>query len=115
MLDGEGLNGEVVDGEGLAGLEDLPISGRQALLADDVGGIPGGVEGDGEFFQEILQAAGVIAVLVGEEDGAEAGGIDPEGGEAEGELLGGEAGIDEDAGGAALEDGGVSGGAGAED
>jgi hypothetical protein len=52
---------------------------------------------------------------MGEEDGGDGCGIDADGIESKAELFRGESGIDEDAGGAAFDDGRVAGGAGAED
>ncbi len=55
-------------GECLAGFEDVPFGG-DPLFFDDVGCVACGEDGDGVFFEEIFEAADVVAVLVGEEDG----------------------------------------------
>ena len=115
VLDGEAGDGKVIDGETLTCLEGDPIGVTDIRFANDVSGFRSGVEGDGMFFDETFQAANVIAVFVSEEDGGDGCGIDVERFEANAELFRGESGIDEDAGGAAFEDGGVAGRAGAED
>ena len=65
VLDGEGLNREMGNGEDLACLENVPIGSFQALLFYDTGGIAGGEDLCGLLFEKIFQAADVVAVLVG--------------------------------------------------
>lgn len=113
VLDREATDLEVVDDEILSGLEGDPIGVPYIGFLDDIGSFRGGVEGDGIFFDETFQAAHVVAVFVGEEDGGNGCGIDADGIESNAKLFRGESGIDQDAGGAAFDDGGVAGGAGA--
>lgn len=115
VLDGEGLDGGFAEGEGLSCFEEFPVSAFDAGFADDAGGGVGGVDGDGVLFEEVFEAADVIAVFVSDEDAGEGGGVDAEELEAGGELFGGEAGIDEDAEAEAIDEGGVATAAAAED
>lgn len=91
----EGPDFEVAVGEGLPALEDLPIGGLAELFLDDAGGAGAGEDGEGVLAEEDIESAGVVAVFVGEEDGAELGGVDAEGGEAQGRLFRAQAEIDE--------------------
>lgn len=96
VLDGEGIDVEVFDGERLAWVEGFPL-GVGDGFADHVGGGVGGEDRDGEGFQEGAEAIDVVAVFVGEEDGVDGFRGDADLVEAELELAGGEAGINEDA------------------
>jgi hypothetical protein len=75
-----------------------PGEGSADAVPDDRGGVEGRVDGDLALPAKDLEPAGVVAVLMGEDDGAEAVGLDAEGVEALAELAGGKARIDEDAG-----------------
>ena len=78
MLDREGLHRQMSDGKFLPGLEGFPNRALDALLADDMSGVPRGKHGHGLFFEKIFQPANMIAVLVGEEDGGNRFGSDAE-------------------------------------
>lgn len=97
VLDGEAGDRKMIDGEFLSGFEGDPIGLADIAFLDHVGGFGGGIERGGIFLDEIFQAAGVVAVFVGEEDGGDGCRIDLDGFEAAGELFGGEPGIDENA------------------
>ena len=75
-----------------------------------VGGF-GEEDGDIEAAGEDGQAGDVIDVLVGDEDGVEGGGVFAGEGHAAEEFAAGEAGVDEDAGAGAGDDGAVAFGA----
>ncbi len=109
VLDSKAADGEVVNRKLLSGLEGDPIGVTDIRFTDDVGRFCRGVEWDRIFFDEIFQPADVIAVFVGEKDGGNGCGIDVERLEADAELFGREPCIDENAGGAAFDDGGVTG------
>jgi len=64
MLDGEALDGEVADLEFLSGLKSFPFCITYVLLANDVCGFRSCEDGCGLFFEEIFQAAYVVAVFV---------------------------------------------------
>ena len=86
-----------------------------ALFAHDMCGVAGGEDGNRLFLEEIFQAADMVAVFVGEEDGGEGIRIDAELRESQAELLRAESGIDQDAHASACDNGGVTCGTGAED
>ena len=106
--DGEGGDGDVADGEGLAGLEGFELRGEVA--PGDAGrGEAGQVDGDAEEASESDEAADVVGVFVGDEDGVERGGVFADGGEAVEDFAAAKAGVDEQAGAAGGEEGRVAG------
>ena len=78
MLDGETPDHGVADGECLAGLEGFPNAALDARFADDMGGLRGREHRHRVLFQENLEAAHVVAVLVGEQDAVQRCRIDPQ-------------------------------------
>ncbi len=66
VLDGKCLDRQVLDSENLSGVKNFPCRPIDALFAHHMGGIAGGVNRHRIFFNEIFQAADVVAVLVGE-------------------------------------------------
>src|SRR6187402_2164278 len=85
------------------------------MMLDGFLGERGGVDGHAPFFGEDLKTGGVIPVLVGEQDAIQRGGIEAGGLQAQGDLLGAEAGIDQQRGVIRGHDGAVAGTAAAED
>ncbi len=108
VRDGEGGDGDVADGEGLAGLEGFELRGEVA--PGDAGrGEAGQVDGDAEEAGEGDEAADVVGVFVGDEDGVEGGGVFADGGEAVEDFAAAEARVNEQAGAAGGEKGRVAG------
>ena len=106
--DGERGDGDVADGEGLAGLEGFEVRGEVA--PGDAGrGEAGQVDGDAKEAGEGDEAADVVGVFVGDEDGVEGGGVFADGGEAVEDFAAAQAGVDEQAGAAGGEKGRVAG------
>lgn len=103
--DGKTLHGEIADGEGLPGFEGMP--GRlDAGFPQHVSGGAGGVERDAALLQQGFQAAHVIAVFVGEQD--RINGIRSQRLRAREQLLGAQAGIDENSGVSGGGEGGIA-------
>jgi hypothetical protein len=120
VRNGEGRDFDVADGEALARTD--------VLDAIDFFGDAGGKEADdfamrrfGEIgggapvAEKLRQAAGVIGMLVGNEDGVEAIGRDAQRGEAAERFLAAEAGVHEKAGALGFEQRGIARTAGSED
>jgi hypothetical protein len=95
--DGEGGDGDVADGEGLAGLEGFQFGGEVAP-GDARRGEAGQIDRDAKEAGEGDEAADVVRVFVGYEDGVEGGGVFPDGGEAVEDFAAAEPGVDEQAG-----------------
>ncbi len=108
MGDGEGGDADVADGEGLAGLEGFEFWGEVA--PGDAGrGEAGEVDGDAKEAGEGDEAADVVGVFVGDEEGVEGRGVFADGGEAVEDFAAAQAGVDEQAGAAGGEKGRVAG------
>ncbi len=117
MGDGKGLDRDIAHGELRAGEEEAKILAEPfaARALDGIGGEGVAIDGGLEFFAEYIEAAGVIDVLVGDEDGVDGCGIDASGYKAGAHLAGAEAAIDEETALGGLDEGAVAGAAGAED
>lgn len=110
---GEGEDFDVADGEALAGAEALDF--RKGCLGEGFEGSFGEKNGDVELGGERGEMGGVVGVLVGNQDAAEAAGGQPDGFEAlEGFALG-EPGIEQQARALGGENGGVAGRPAAQD
>ena len=94
---GKGLDFDSVDLEGVAGFELLPGHARLHAFAHDRAGVGRGVDGETTLAAKDVDPAGVITVLVGEDDGSEAVGINPDLSKTGAELACREARIDKDA------------------
>ncbi len=113
--DGEAVDLEVAELEGGAGFEEAPGGAGGEFGLERFGGEAVAVDGDVVAFGEDGEAAGVVAVFVGEEDGLHVGEGAAEGMEAGFDLAGAEAGVDEEAGVVGFEVGAVAAAAAAED
>lgn len=115
--DAEGFDGQVTNRESLAVGKDAPRDadavGPVGLFVDGFGGKAVRVDGDGMFFTDGTEAANVIGVFVGDEDGVEVVELPADGGEALGDLTAAEAGINENGGVGGLDEGAVAGAAAA--
>lgn len=96
--DGKGIDFDSPDLEAAAGFELLPGYARLNALAHDRAGVGRGVDGEATLAAEDVDAAGVVAVFVGEDDGGEAVRIDPNFVETTAKLARRESRINEDAG-----------------
>ena len=114
---GKGGDFQRADGEARTRGEEPPVGGgiARVLSADFVGREPGGVDGAAQGGEEDGQSAGVVAVLVGEEDSIDGRGVDADGVEAGEGFAGAEAGIEKQGGVAGPDHGGVAVAAAAED
>ena len=115
MRNGEAVDLKVAEGDGGARFEELPLGEAGHLGVEELGGEAVAIDGNGVAFGEDGEAADVVAVLVGEEDGLDVGDGATDGGEAEFDLFSAEAGIDEDARVLGLEVGAVAAAATSED
>lgn len=108
MGDAEGVDVEAAELEILSRAKYAPGDVAFYFVAEGLAGEGVGVDGDVAFTKEDVDAACVIRVLVGEQDGIELFWGDAHHFHAEDKLFGAEAGIDEEVGGAALDEGGVA-------
>jgi len=108
VLDFKRLHAELANFEALATTENPPWDFAFHFILEGLSGKDVGVDGDGAFAQEDIDAARVVAVLMGDEDGIKVIGGNAEHFEAKDELLGAESGIDEDAGVTTLNEGSIT-------
>lgn len=115
---GDGKSGDFkrFEAERAAGAEEAPLGGGIALVlrADFVGGEACSVDRAAQSAKQDRKAGGMVAVFVGEQDGADLGRIETRGIEALEGLAGAETGVDEDGTVVRAEDGGVAATAAAE-
>jgi hypothetical protein len=117
MRHGESLDRDVAHGELRAGEEEpelLAASLAHGAL-DGIGGKRVAIDRGPELFAKNVEAAGVIAMLVCDEDGVDGRGVDGRRREPGANLARAEAAIDEKAAGGSLDQGAISGAARAED
>ena len=127
MRDGKSFDGDIGEFKGVAGVEDVPvdpgmpdIGGFEGeigffaplLLESPDGGVLGGavaIDGDVKFIGDAEQAADVVGMFVGDEDGGEIFGCAADGREALADLARRETGVHKDAGFVGLDVGAITG------
>ncbi len=95
--DGEAVDVDIADAKAGAGLEEFE-DGLEFTPGDGGGGEAAAIDGDAKFLRDGGEAADVVGMLVGNNDGRERFGGDVDGGEALEGFFAAQAGVDEDAG-----------------
>lgn len=106
---------EILKVEIAAGGEDLPVEGTVHFGLEGASGVAVGEKAQVGMAGKATEAAGVILVLVGEEDAVDGLDGDIHGGEQAADLAAGKPGVDKDAGTGGLKEGAVAGAVRAKD
>ena len=115
VREAESLNLDVSEGKILSAFKQLPPRLESQFFLHHAGGLGAGVNGKIVLPKENFEAADVVAVLVSEQNGAKACGVDAESMEADRDLFGTEADIDEETLAGGFDDDGVAAASAAED